>query len=182
MNGWTFSQNPCKRGKSHQKATTSTRWWMYHFLTQLKSWTYHLLTDLEPSIILIQNVLFRSPSSSPMSLPWVWKLDWSERTQTSRRTSWTTPTCPSGSPCCTAWDSCTPWCKSVASLAPSAGTSPTSSMQRITTPVYSLCRITWTTWTSKRWVSTVVLAEYLWVDCANTTFLLRIDKSSCPRS
>ena len=100
----------------------------------------------------------RSPSSSPTSLPRGWRRGWSGRTPASRRTFWTTPTCRSGSPCSTASASCTRWCKSAASSAPWAGTSPMSSTPLTTMPACSLCRITSTTWTSKRWVAVVQLA------------------------
>lgn len=91
---------------------------------------------------------------------------WRERTLVLARTSWTFPTCLSGSPCCMAWPSCTLWCKREGSLDPSDGIFHTSSTLLTSTPVYSLYRTIWMTWTSKRserlicQISLIVISYY----------------------
>ena len=61
------------------------------------------------------------------------------------------PTFPSGSPSCMGWPSSTPPCRRGASLAPWAGTSPTSSTRLTSPPASSLSTTTWTTWIPRRY-------------------------------
>lgn len=100
---------------------------------------------------------FRFQLNSPMNLLKASRLVWRERTLVLARTSWTYPTCLSGSPCCMVWPSCTQWCKREGSLDHWDGIFHTSSTPPISTPVYSLYRTIWMTWTSKRWERLICL-------------------------
>ena len=113
------------------------------------------------NIIIV--LLCSRPSSSPTSLRRAWRRAWSVRTAWSARSSWTSPTCRSGNPCCTAWASSIPPCRNAGSLAPSAGTSPTSSTSPIWRPPCSLCRTIWMTWTPRRWGAGGVLLGWKWI-------------------
>lgn len=100
---------------------------------------------------------FRFQLNSPMNLLKASRPVWRERTPVLARTSWTYPTCLSGSPCCMVWPSCTQWCKREGSLDHWDGIFHTSSTPPISTPVYSLYRTIWMTWTSKRWERLICL-------------------------
>lgn len=111
-------------------------WYMKHFMFM-------------PLMYLVFAFL-RFQLNSPMNHLKASRPVWRERTPVWARTSWTFPTCLSGNPCCMAWPSCTRWCKREGSLDHWDGIFHTSSTPPTSMPVFSLYRIIWMTWTSKR--------------------------------
>ena len=126
---------------------------MYGYrLRQQRTWIRDSVSGWrQRSMLGSPSICCRAPSSSPTSPHRAWRRVWRGHMPSSARSSWSTPTCPSGNPCCMEWPSFIPPCRRDVNSAPLAGTFHMSSTRPISHLLCSLCRIILMIWIPRRY-------------------------------